>query len=88
MRMPWKEAVPPKQSNYDIALKRMFSAEKPFQKKDCFKVVDEEVQKLLDQDFVTKVPPEQIVHGKPEWYLPLQVVSVHARKDHKSLTCL
>ena len=60
MRMPWKEAGPPKQSNYDIALKRMFSAEKSFQKKGCFKVVDEEVQKLLDQDFVKKVPPEQI----------------------------
>ena len=74
VRMPWKEAGPPKQSNYDIALKRMFSAEKSFQKKGCFKVVDEEVQKLLDQDFVKKVPPEQIDHGKPEWYLPLQAV--------------
>ena len=30
--------------------------------------------KLLEQNFVTKVPPEQIDHGKPEWYLPLQAV--------------
>ena len=52
----------------------MFSAEKSFQKKGCFKVVDQEVQKLLEQNFVTKVPPEQIDHGKPEWYLPLQAV--------------
>ena len=70
--MPWKEGVPPKKSNYDIALKRMLSAENLGQKKVCFKVDDEEVQKLLGENFVAKVPPEQIDHGKPEWYLPLQ----------------
>ena len=74
VKMPWKEGGPPKQSNYDIALKRMFSAEKSFQKKGCLKVVDEEVQKLVDQDFVKKVPPEQINHDEPEWYLPFQAV--------------
>ena len=30
VKMPWKEAGPPRQSNYDIALKRMYSAEKSF----------------------------------------------------------
>ena len=79
VRMPWKEAGPPKQSNCDIALKRMFSAEKSFQRKGCFKLVDEEVQKLLDKDFVTKVPPELIDHGKPEWCLPLQAMFTPAR---------
>ena len=74
VKMPWKEGGPPKRSNYDIAQKRMFSAEKSFQKKGCFKVVDQEVQKLLEQNFVTKVPLDQIDHGKPEWYLPLQAV--------------
>ena len=74
VKMPWKEQGPPKRSNYDIALKRMLSAEKSLQKKGCFRVVDEEVRKLLEQNFVTKVPPEQIDHGKPEWYLPLQAV--------------
>ena len=49
VRMPWKEGGPPKRSNYDIALKRMFSAEKSFLKRGCFEVVDEEVRKLLDQ---------------------------------------
>ena len=44
VKMPWKEGGPPKRSNYDFALKRMFSAETSFQKKGCFKVVDEEVQ--------------------------------------------
>ena len=48
VKMPWKEGGTPKRSNYDIALKRMSSAEKLFQKKGCFKVVDEEVQKLLE----------------------------------------
>ena len=72
VKMPWKEGGPPKRSNYDIALKRMLSAENLCQKKVCFKVVDEEVQKLLEENFVTKVLPEQIDHGKPEWYLPLR----------------
>ena len=61
----------------------MSSAEKSSQKKGCFKVVDEEVQKLLEHNFVTKVPPEQIDHGKPEWYLPLKAAG-YARKDDKS----
>ena len=72
--MSWKEGGPPKQSNYDIALKRMFSDEKSFQKKGCLKVVDEEVQNLVDQDFLKEVPPEQINHDEPEWYLPLQAI--------------
>ena len=74
VKMPWKEGGPPKRSNYDIALKRMFSTEKSFLKRGSFEVVDEEVRKLLDQNFVTKVPSEQTGHGKPEWYLPLQAV--------------
>ena len=74
VKMPWKKGGPPKRSNYDIALKRMFSAERGFLKKGCFEVVKEEVQKLLDQNFIIKIPPEQIVHDKPEWYLPLQAV--------------
>jgi len=72
--MPWKETGPPKQSNYDIALKRMYSAEKSFKKKDFFEAVDEEVQKLVDQGYVIKVPNEIVRHGQPEWYMPLQAV--------------
>ena len=72
--MPWKESGPPKCSNYDIAIKRMYSAEKSFKKKNCYEIVSEEVQKLLGQDFVCKVPPEQVDHNEPEWYLPLQAV--------------
>ena len=74
VKMPWKEAGPPKRGNYDIALKRMYSAEKSFLKKGCFKIVDEEVQKLLEQSFVIKVPPEKIYHDQPAWYLPLQAL--------------
>ena len=61
IRMPWEEQGPPKQSNYDITLKRMYIAEKKFKKKVCFEVVDEEVQKLVNQEFVIKVPPEEII---------------------------
>ncbi|XP_068707535.1 uncharacterized protein [Montipora foliosa] len=66
VKMPWTEAGPPKQSNYGIALKRLFSTERSFQ--------NEEVQKLLEQDYVIQVSPDQIDHSKPEWYSPLQAV--------------
>ncbi|XP_068738909.1 uncharacterized protein [Montipora capricornis] len=72
VKMPWTEAGPPKQSNYGIALKRLFSTERSFQKKGCLDVVNEEVQKPLEQDYVIQVSPDQIDHSKPEWYLPLQ----------------
>ena len=42
VKMPWKEGGPPTRSHYDIALKRMFSAERGFLKKGCFEVVKEE----------------------------------------------
>lgn len=84
--MPRKETGP--LNNYNIALKRMHSAEKLFHKKACFKVIDEEVQKLLDQGFVVKVAPEQVDHSQPEWYLPLQVVFMPERttKGHDGLS--
>ena len=74
VRKSWEETGPPKQSNYDIALKRMYSAEKSFKKIDCLAILDEEVQKLVDQSFVIKVPPENIDHSQQEWYMPQQVV--------------
>ncbi len=72
--MPWKETGPPEKSNYDIALKRMHSTEKSLRGKNCTDVVAEEVRKLVDQEFVKKVPPDEVDHSKPEWYLPLQAV--------------
>ena len=74
VKMPWNGKGPPKQSNYDIAVKRMQSAERSFEKKGCIDVVDEEVKKLVDQAFVIKVPPEPVNHTQAEWYLPLQAV--------------
>lgn len=67
VKMPWKETGPLKQSNYDIALKRMYSVEKLFKKKDYFEIVDDEVQKLVDQGLVIKVTNEIVNHGQPEW---------------------
>ncbi|PFX12844.1 hypothetical protein AWC38_SpisGene23132 [Stylophora pistillata] len=74
VRMPWNENGPPERSNYDIALKRMQSAEKSIQKKGCSEIVNDEVQKLLQQDFIIKVLTEEVDHSQPEWYLPLQAV--------------
>ena len=74
VRMPWNGEGPPKESNYDVAYKRMISSEKSFKKKDCLEIVESEVQKLLDQDFDVEIPPENVHHDQPEWYLPLQAV--------------
>ena len=52
----------------------MQSAEKSFQRKECLAIVNDEVQKLLDEDFVIKVPTEEVDHSQPEWFLPLQAV--------------
>ena len=55
------------------------SSEKSFKKKDCLEIVESEVQKLLDQDFVVEIPPENVIHDQPEWDLPLQAVSTPDR---------
>ena len=74
VRMPWREDGPPNESNYDAAYKRMISSEKSFKKKDCTEIIDSEVQKLVELDFITEIPPSKVNHNQPEWYLPLQVV--------------
>ena len=52
----------------------MISSEKTFKRKDCLELIQDEVQKLLEQRFIKEVPLEQINHETPEWYLPLQAV--------------
>ena len=52
----------------------MHSTERPFERIDCTEAVNEEVKKLVSQVFVTEIPPEDVDHTKPEWYLPLQAV--------------
>ena len=74
VRMPWKVTGPPKRSNYEIALKRMVSSEKTFQRKNCFDVIQNEINKLLEHDFIVEIPTTQVNHDEPEWYLPLQAV--------------
>ena len=86
VRMPWKETGPPKQSNYEIALKRMYSGEKSFKKKDCFAIVDEQVLKLVDQSFVIKVPPENV--DLSQRMVHASTCGVHSREEHKSHTCV
>ena len=49
--------VPPDESNYDTAYKRMISSEKSFKKKDCTEIIDSEVRKLVEQDFIAEIPP-------------------------------
>ena len=61
-------------SNCDLALRRIYSAEKSFKNKDCFEIVDDEVQKLVEQGFFIKVPHENVNRSQPEWYMPLQAV--------------
>ena len=52
----------------------MISSEKTFKRKDCLELVQDEVQKLLEQRFIKEILPEQINHETLEWYLPLQAV--------------
>ena len=85
VKMPWKEIGPPKKSNYDIALKRMYSTEKSLKGKKCTDVVAEDVRKLVDQGFVIKITSGKVDHPKPEWYLPLQAVFT-PEKNNKGAT--
>ena len=43
-------------------------------------MIQDEVQKLIEQEFVKDVPLEQIKHETPEWYLPLQAFFTPDRK--------
>ncbi len=74
VKMPWKESGPLRQSNYNVAYQTMLSSEKSFRNRKCFDEVQIEVQKLKEQEFVIEVPPDQVNHNKPEWYLPMQAV--------------
>ena len=78
--MPWNQNGPPKRSNYDIAFKRMQSAEKSFQRKECFAIVNDEVQKLLEQDFVMKVPTEEL--DQSTRMVSAVASSLHTRENH------
>ena len=74
VRMPWKNSGPPQNSNYDMAYKRMLSSEKRFLKKNCLKEIQDEINNLIEQNFIKEIPPEEVKHTEPEWYLPVQVV--------------
>lgn len=50
----------------------MHSTEKSLNSKKCMVVIVEEVRKLVEQGFVSKIPEREVDHTKPEWYLPLQ----------------
>ena len=65
VQMPWNGEGPPKESSCDVAYKRMISSEKSFKKKDCLEIVESEVQKLLDQDFVVEIHPENANRDQP-----------------------
>ena len=43
----------------------MLSSEKSSKKKDFLEIFESEVQKLLDQDFVVEIPPENVNYDQP-----------------------
>jgi len=51
-------------------------------------IVSEEVQKLVDQGFVIKVPHEHVNHSQPEWYMPLQAVFTPEKSTKVGLVIL
>ena len=85
VRMPWKDTGPPTESTYEIAYSRMISSEKTFLRKDCFDVIQNEVNKLLDQNFVKEILAEEVKHDSPEWYLPLHAVFTPERSTQVRL---
>ena len=72
--MPWKESGPPTESNYQIAYEKIISFEKTLKRQNYRKVIQEEIDKLVDQEFVVELTPEEVNHRSPEWYLPLHAV--------------
>lgn len=65
---------------------RMQSAEKSFQRKECFEIINDQVQELLQQEFVIKVTTEEVVRrSQTEWYLPLQTVFTPERATNVRL---
>jgi hypothetical protein len=81
IRMPWKEGGPHKKSNFNIALKRMKSTEKTLYRKNCYKEIEEEVEKLVELGFVIEIPEDQINHNEQEWYLPMYMQYSHQKEQ-------
>lgn len=64
----------------------MQSAEKSFQRKKCSEIINDQVQKLLQQEFVIKVTTQEVVRrSQTEWYLPLQTVFTPERATNVRL---
>ena len=59
----------------------MISFEKSFKKKDYTEIIDSEVKKLVELDFITEIPTSDMNNNQPEWYLPL-----HAQQNNPSQT--
>ena len=57
-----------------LHIKEWFLLKSALRLKYCLEIVEREVQKLLDEDFVVEIPPENVNHDQPERYLPLQAV--------------
>ena len=43
-------------------------------REDYTKIIDSEVQKLVELDFLMEIPTSDVNHIQPEWYLPLHAV--------------
>ena len=52
----------------------MLSSERNFQKKNCSAEIQNEINKLIEEKFVKEIPPQQVNHDEPEWYLPIHAV--------------
>ena len=68
-----------------MAYKRMLSSERNFQKKNCSAEIRNEINKLIEEKFVKEIPPQQVNHDEPEWYLPIHAVFTPDRSTKISL---
>ena len=69
MKMPWKEGHPSFPDNRPMALKRLYSLEKKLIQSEKASVYNEEIQKLVDDEFCRKLRLEEINWSKPFWLL-------------------
>jgi hypothetical protein len=74
VRMPWNDSGPPQNSNYEMAYTRMLSTERSFRRKNCLQEIQHEMDKLIEQNFMAEIPPAEVNHKEPEWYLPMHAV--------------
>ena len=55
--------------------------ERSFRRKNCLQEIQHEMDKLIEQNFMVEIPPAEVNHEVPEWYLPMHAVCKEGREQ-------